>query len=528
VVVLPADVRAVRDFRIWSEQEGRPQACTVCLGGLLQGRADYLGGKDPTRWRRGDVRALLYELAVPRLSEVCDLTAHTAAAVGAYLSFLDDTDRLHPGSAVVRFLRQELAQHADGFPAAMADRSRFRLAKTLYRAMLADGVDLDDDERVDAWTARFNLAPERERMAVLEYLLADQPELSRANFAARAGKVAALAPGQAPFDSRKLLPAAERAPEGVPVFAPVGVPSRTVAAGAARRSGVLGDLLTLARWIGQGRKVTKDGDPVPADVRALAELLGLGPPGGKISHQHQAPGLHELFWLARQLELVDLRRTGLVAGPALAAWHNDEALTTRSDIEVLDVWCQVFALIETGQQVPQEAVTSNNEPLSGILTVTERCVPGMMVSLYHAAALDADQQVAALIRPHVEELLGRRRADLWDEAEEEVADAAVRVALCLPLDRLIEHGALEISGPGLAELATAAKLTARGLPMRTVLLASSDQVSIRLTPLGRWAMRETLLEEGAQAPAIATNEGDGPALLDLDAADVPTFGGGRQ
>jgi hypothetical protein len=159
--------------------------------------------------------------------------------------------------------------------------------------------------------------------------------------------------------------------------------------------------------------VTKDGDPVPADVRALTESLGLGPPGGKISHLHQAPGLHELFWLARQLELVDLRRTGLVAGPALAAWHNDDALTTRSDIEVLDFWRQVFALIETGQQVPQDAVTSDNAPLSGIVTVTQRCVPGMMVSLYHAAALDTDQQVAALIRPHVKELLGRRPADLW-------------------------------------------------------------------------------------------------------------------
>jgi hypothetical protein len=247
-VVLPADVRAVRDFRLWSEQEGRPQACTDCLAALLQGRTDHLGRQDPTRWRRGDVRAVLYELAVPRLSELCDLTAHTVPAIAAYPSFLDDTDRLHPGSAAVRFLRQELAQHADGFPAAMADRSRFRsIAKTLYRAMLADGVDLDDDEGVDAWTARFNRAPEPERVAVLGYLLADQPQLLKADFAARAGKVAALAPGQTPFDSRKLLPADERVPEGMPGFAPVGVPSRTVAAGAARRSGVLGDLLTLAR-----------------------------------------------------------------------------------------------------------------------------------------------------------------------------------------------------------------------------------------------------------------------------------------
>lgn len=528
-MVLPANVRAVRDFEIWSEQEGRPTACTDCLGSLLEGRAAYLGRKDPTRWRRGDVRALLYELAVPRLSEVCDLVAHTVPAIDAYLSFLDDTDRLHPGSAAVRFLRQELVQHVDGFPAAMADRSRFRMAKTLYRAMLADGVALDDDEDVDAWTARFNRAPERERAAVLEHLLADQPELLTAQFAARAGKVAALAPGQAPFDSRRLLPPAERVPEVMPVFAPVGVPSPTVAARAARRSGLLGDLLTLSRWIGHGRKVTKDGYPVPADVRTLAEVLGVGLPGVKVGHLHQAPGLHELFWLARQLELVDLRRTGLIAGPALAAWQHGDALTTQGDTEVLDLWRQVFVLIETGQQLPEEDLTAKNAPFSGIVAATQHCVPGMMVSLYHAAALDTDQHVAALISPHVEELLGHPRADLRDEAEEEeVAGAAVRVALCLPLDRLIEHQALEISDPALAELATAAKFTAGGLPMRTALLASSDRVRVRLTPLGRWAIREALLAEGAEAPATATNEGDDPEQLDLDAAGVPASGVGHQ
>lgn len=45
----------------------------------------------------------------------------------------------------------------------MADRSRFRMAKTLYQAMLADGVALDDHEAVDGWTARFNQRPQAER-----------------------------------------------------------------------------------------------------------------------------------------------------------------------------------------------------------------------------------------------------------------------------------------------------------------------------------------------------------------------------
>jgi hypothetical protein len=525
-VVLGADVRAVRDFRAWSERESRRRACTDCLAALLQGRTDYLGRKDPTRWRRGDVRAVLYDLAVPRLSEICDLTAHAVPALAAYLSFLEETDRLHPGSAAVRFLHQELAQHASGFPAAMADRSRFRLAKTLYRAMLADGVDLDDDEAVNGWTAGFNRAPEHERVAVLEYLLPDQPELLRADFAARAGKVAALAPGQAPFDSRRLLPADERAPETLPVFAPVDVPSPAGAAEAARRSRVLGDLLALARWVGQGRKVTKDGHPVPADVRALTELLGLGLPGVKISHLYHARELHELFWLARQLELVDLRRSGLVAGPVLAAWQHDDALTVRSDSEVLDLWRQVFTLIETGQQVPPEAA-STNAPLDGIHAVTQRCVPEMMVSLYHTAALVTDKPVAALIWPHVEELLGHRPTGLMDDGEEEMVDVAVRVALCLTLDRLIDHGTLEITGLRPTEQEAAAELTPSGLPMRAVLLAGSDQASIRLTALGRWAMREVLLAEGADAPATATND-NAPAVLDLGSVGIPTAEVARQ
>lgn len=278
----------MRDFRIWSEREGRPGAvCTTCLAALLEGRSAHLGRMDPTRWRRGDLRALLYDLAVARLNEVCDLTAHTVPAIDAYLGFLEDTERLHPGSAAVRYLRQELVQHADGFPAAMADRSRFRMAKTLYRAMLADGVDPEDDEGVDAWTARFNRAPERERVAVLEPLLAQWPELLAAEFAARAGAVVALAPDQDPFDSRDLLPPAERAPDVMPVFAPVEVPSPAEAARAARHSELLKDLLTLARWFGQGRKATKDGDPIPADVRTLAELLGQGPRGARISHLHE-------------------------------------------------------------------------------------------------------------------------------------------------------------------------------------------------------------------------------------------------
>jgi hypothetical protein len=490
---------------------------------LLESRAAYLGRKDPTRWRRGDVRALLYDLAVPRLSEQCDLIAHTVPAVDAYLRFLDETGRLHPGSAAVKYLRRELAQHADGFPAAMADRSRFRMAKTLYQAMLVDGVHLDDHEAVDAWMARFNRASRRDRVAVLEHLLASQPELLTADFVARAGKVAALAPGRPPVDSRELLPARDRVPDVMPVFAPVEVPSQAEAAKAARRSMLIRDLLVLARWVGQGRKATKDGEPVPADVRSLAELLGLGLPGVKASSLHHVPSLKELFWLARQLELIDLRRTGLVAGSRLSVWRDGDLLTSEGavaigdDNEVLELWRQVFVLVESSQELPEEALVEKTDSADEFLEVIQRCVTEIMVSLYRSAALDQDRLLVDLISPYLDDFLEYSRSVFDDEedeededegGEEEVLEAALRVGLCLPLDRLTEHGVVELSAPDLGGFPVSSGFETHGLPLRTFVMASSDQVWIRLTPLGRWAMREALNAEGAEAPAIESDSGD--------------------
>ena len=149
----------MRRFRAWREQgDADLGVCGDCLSALLEGRAAYLDRPDPTRWRRGDVRALLYDLAVPRLSEQCDLVGHAVDAVDAFLLFLDQSGQLHPGSTAVRHLRQELARCAAGFPAAMADRSRFRMAKTLYQAMIVEGVRLHDYDTVDAWLDAFNRA----------------------------------------------------------------------------------------------------------------------------------------------------------------------------------------------------------------------------------------------------------------------------------------------------------------------------------------------------------------------------------
>jgi hypothetical protein len=525
-VIVPSDVRIARLFRAWREQVDQPAGvCGECLGALLEGRAAYLDRPDPTRWRRGDVRALLYDLAVPRLSQQCDLVAHTVPTVEAFLRFLDQTGRLHPGSTAVRHLQQELAHQAGGFPAAMADRSRWRMAKTLYQTMIVDGVGLHDYAAVDAWTDRFNHAPADQRAAVLENLLAGQPELLTAQFVARAGKVAALAPGQDPMDSRDLLPAAERVPDVMPVFAPVTVPTHAEAADAVRRSPFLDRLLVLARWFSPGRKVTKDGEPVPGDVRDLAELLDLGLPGTKISHLQQAPDLRELFWLARQLELVDLRRDGLVTGPRLTPWQHRDAPSVPdhvlpdhvlSDEILLELWRDVLVLIETGQEIPDAAARTAQTLISQLGQRTRECIPAIMLELYRTAADDQDRELAPLLIDHVDELLDQRGQRLHTE-ETGLLEAALRVALCTTLARLVDHGALEASGPDGDPLS----FTGRGEGLaRIILMAADTHVRVRLTPLGRWAINHALRAEGAHAPTTEPADTRTDPITDLKSTET--------
>jgi len=72
-------------------------------------------------------------LAVTRMTDVCDLIGHGVPSLRSYLRFLDETDWLHPGSATMKVLRRELERAAPAYPRAMADTSRWRLAKWVTR-----------------------------------------------------------------------------------------------------------------------------------------------------------------------------------------------------------------------------------------------------------------------------------------------------------------------------------------------------------------------------------------------------------
>jgi hypothetical protein len=48
---------------------------------LLQGRADYLDRRDPTRWRSGDVHELFMTYVVPRQADAWRLAEHGLGSV---------------------------------------------------------------------------------------------------------------------------------------------------------------------------------------------------------------------------------------------------------------------------------------------------------------------------------------------------------------------------------------------------------------------------------------------------------------
>jgi hypothetical protein len=433
------------------------------LGDLLVGRAEWLGREDPTRWKAGDVRGLL-DLAVTRLTGSCDLAADAIPALRAYFDFLGDTGRLHPASASLKTLAGGLnARTVAAFADGMADRSRFRMAKTFYTAMLAEGVDVQDDDAVDEWMLEFSSAGLTRRKMVLAHLWDAQPELRLAEFIAREGKVAAIA-----LVSRR----------------------------DARRSVLLAQVLTLAGWIGQGRKVTKEGFPVPADVRSLVVLLDLGSEWGSASELPQIPDLEEIFWLARQTELIDVRRDGLVAGRRLTG----SAAEDLDDGSVLELWDDIFTLVEQGQSLPDRAHRRDDDSTAELVQMAGKTVPGIMVELYRAAGDGSGSRDLGLLLTHLKDAMAEAGSDISPE-DVEFFGMILAAGIYDRIFRLADHGALDVVAPDPSALAGRPIGQVPRHMAAAILTALGQPVTAEFTALGRRHLNLALLAQEADAPA---------------------------
>jgi hypothetical protein len=483
--------RIVEDFTAWAA------ARAIVPGGaagaewrdriaiLLRCRADAFDRPDPTRWRSGDVHALLMDHVAVRQVDAWGLAEHGLDSVRDYLRFLDDTGRLHPGSARPAALFKELDRLAVKFPAAMADSTRWGLAKRIFTAMLRDGVRPDGDPaEVDAWAARFSAREPEERREVLGPLM-EQQGYATGTVLVNDGQVAMVGGGRPalkhlvwpdlPCDCGCTAPARS---------APVGLPDDAALAKAVSTDGaaLLHDLATLAGWVGpDGRAVDDRGEIRKADRPALLAALGL--PAGKTGE----PVTASLWQLGIEFDVVRLHRARVVPGPGadLVA----EVLAGSAPVqEALELWADLAEML-IHPITPMHA-EKGTEHLRDWL---DPWTPLFLDLLYAAGGGPADLEALT------DRMLGEQAGRLPGGDPELFAGIAATTVRNI-LAALARHGAVAVTG-GTEDPERAAVAAAYG----TALWAMWPQpgLTVALTDLGTYLVRRRLLAEGAEAPVAS-------------------------
>lgn len=491
-----AAVRIVRDVREWlsgraghgaAEEDWHPDGNAMCsLELLLQARQDWLNSPDPTLWRTGDAHRLLIDVAAQRLTDIYRLSEHGPAVLKVLIDFLDDADRFHPASMRVATLRKELDRAAAKFPAAMADESVWRLAKRVFVAVRADGVDPADDTAVDAWAAAFSAAPAERRRAVLGALLDRQPELLAAQFVVRDGQVAAIEPG-APVP-RRFDQGTRECCEEKPDFPAVALPAISELADAARESTLLRNLVACGRWAAAGRAVTKHGLPSRDDAQSLAAAMGIAV-RDSVRDLRDNLALIRFWRLALDVEVLRLHRTKVVAGPALA--DLEQVLDSATDHDhTLRVWKEIADIAVAGptQLAAKDGLAVKLEEFSSPWG------PRVLGELYRI-------NNSVLLDDVLDRLVTDYHGFFAEEALVMMTEAAVRTGLLTGA----EAGMVEVTVPADAEIDPEIALlvdgnSVLGDPVWSVAPVAGTRVE--LTPLGRYQVRLNLLAEGSHAPLL--------------------------
>lgn len=491
--------RIIDEFTDWAEARGRVpdsdarrvwrERITI----LLQARSGHLDRPDPSRWRSGDVHELLMTYVVPRQVDAWDLAEHGVETVRDYLRFLDETDRLHPASTRILTLVKELDRLAPKYPAAMADTSRWRLAKRVFTAVLADGISMADNPAVlDAWAERFSARDAQGRREVLGELMDQHPEYATGKVLIHDGQVAVLRAGM-PAVKHLVWPdlACDCGCDELVTFPPVALPdpailAKCVSGGGA---GLLRQLAALAAWVGvAGRPVDDRGEVRKGDRVPLLAALGLP---ADVGLRSEAPVVTRLWRLAVEFDIIQVRRTRVVVGAG--ADLVEAALAGEGSAEqVLDLWCD---LADTLIHPPASA--SAPKGMERLHDWLKPWMPRFLGLLYAANASGEAADVEALMEQLLEEYEHRlppRDPELFAS----IAALTVRQALA----DLARHGAVVVTGaaaePDPQHVASAALL---GTEVWAV--HPEPGLAVSLTDLGRHLVRQRLLAENADAPLAA-------------------------
>lgn len=464
--------RVLADFEAWSADHHVPsdsldQHSHRCYQ-LLEARARWGGRRDPVVWRSGDVHALL-DLTVRKTTDLSGLAEHGVETLRAYLEFLEAEDRFHPASAKLPALLRELERAAGRFAEAMADTRRYAMAKRFMTAAHADGIDVADDEALEAWLGAFNARPPGERASFLGPLAEERPDLLTAEFVNDGSVIAAVSPGRKETYRAMRDELARPCSCGHPT---VRLEPREELADAAASSLTMRRLAFLGEWCGPGRQVDKHGGPVGGELANLCETFGISALSGvKIRTLRDVPRFAEVWQLAVQADVVRAGRTRAIAGPRAELADAVAAGEARED-EALELWLEALQAALIDEELDAETAQQ-----------ADHSVKAVMTALYDAEGPITWAEVDRALEGAVPD---------WIDEEDVPVFLAVEKAERTELFRRLHHcGAISIE--------------AKGVPGGTDGLLGPlqpEEIAVALTPLGVYGIREYLLGTGCDAPAM--------------------------
>ncbi len=304
---------ALTGFRRWAGTAkrrlvGDPGTDADELRVMLDLMRDYLDVDRPADLGEGDLEELLLHIYPRKITVLDGADAEDAVpAIRDFLAYMAETSAMPEDT--VRTLEREL------------DRIAPRFADAVMEAMVADGVDLDDQAAVGRWIAAYNTRLDD---------FADEYDDDVDD-----------------MDLKDAFGLPDRLP-------PMRLSSVADLAELARDAPIIGQLRALAAWLGTGRLVTENAELSGGDAAEAAVALGIAvpaaiddqaPPGltdlPAVGRMRDVPRLDYLWRLALDAGFVDLNDDETRAAPGEVA----QAPLDSDDDEALEAWNSVFAFV---------------------------------------------------------------------------------------------------------------------------------------------------------------------------------------
>ncbi|GGM83718.1 hypothetical protein ACFFX1_36140 [Dactylosporangium sucinum] len=253
-------------------------------------------------------------------------------------------------------------------------------------------------------------------------------------------------------------------------------------------AGLLRQLAVLAVWVGDADRAVDDRGELRKSGRVeLMDALGLPVDVGQ---RIDAPALTRLWRLAIEFDIIQLRRARVVAGAGadlLSAALKGEG----SAEQTLDLWTELAdALVHPS--VPASAPKGGEQ----LRTWLQPWVPRYLGLLYAASATGEPADMDALTEQLLDEYDHR-----LPPGDPELFAGLAAITVRQTLAGLAHHGAVAVTGAN-GEPDPRHVVTAGLLGITAWAVHPEPGLTVDLTDLGRYLVRQRLLAENAHVPLI--------------------------